>query len=46
MIGVPDGDASDALVMARSGFHHSVNYWSVMAWGHAHAVTDRRKNSS
>lgn len=31
----------DALVMARSGFHHSVNYRSVMAWGHAHAVTDR-----
>ena len=31
----------DALVMARSGFHHSVNYRSVMAWGHAHAVNDR-----
>ena len=31
----------DALVMARSGFHHSVNYRSVMAWGHAHAITDR-----
>jgi nitroimidazol reductase NimA-like FMN-containing flavoprotein (pyridoxamine 5'-phosphate oxidase superfamily) len=31
----------DALVMARSGFHHSVNYRSVMAWGQAHAVTDR-----
>jgi uncharacterized protein len=31
----------DALVMARSGFHHSVNYRSAMAWGHAHAVTDR-----
>jgi len=30
----------DALVMARSGFHHSVNYRSVMAWGHAHPVTD------
>jgi uncharacterized protein len=33
----------DALVMARSGFHHSVNYRSVMAWGHAHAVTDREE---
>jgi uncharacterized protein len=31
----------DALVMARSGFHHSVNYRSVMAYGHAHAITDR-----
>ena len=30
----------DALVMARSGFHHSVNYRSVMAFGTAHAVTD------
>jgi len=33
----------DALVMARSGFHHSVNYRSVMAWGLAHAVTDREE---
>jgi len=31
----------DALVQARSGFHHSVNYRSVMAWGTAHAITDR-----
>ena len=31
----------DALVMARSGFHHSVNYRSVMAWGNAHPITDR-----
>lgn len=30
----------DALVMARSGFHHSVNYRAVMAWGTAHAITD------
>jgi hypothetical protein len=30
----------DALVMARSGFHHSVNYRSVMAFGHAHMVED------
>jgi hypothetical protein len=36
----------DALVMARSGFHHSVNYRSVMAWGHAHAVTDRAQKLS
>ncbi len=31
----------DSLVMARSGFHHSVNYRCVMAWGNAHAITDR-----
>jgi nitroimidazol reductase NimA-like FMN-containing flavoprotein (pyridoxamine 5'-phosphate oxidase superfamily) len=31
----------DALVMARSGFHHSINYRSVMAFGTAHAITDR-----
>jgi len=31
----------DALVQARSGFHHSVNYRSVMAWGTAHAITDK-----
>ena len=30
----------DALVMARSGFHHSVNYRSVMAWGNAHHIDD------
>lgn len=30
----------DALVMARSGFHHSINYRSVMAYGHAHVVAD------
>lgn len=30
----------DALVMARSGFHHSVNYRAVMAFGHAHVVDD------
>ena len=30
----------DALVMARSGFHHSVNYRSVMAFGHAHKIED------
>jgi nitroimidazol reductase NimA-like FMN-containing flavoprotein (pyridoxamine 5'-phosphate oxidase superfamily) len=30
----------DALVMARSGFHHSVNYRAVMAFGTAHIVED------
>ncbi len=30
----------DGFVMARSGFHHSVNYRSVMALGTARAVTD------
>ena len=29
----------DALVLARSGFHHSVNYRCVMAYGQARAVT-------
>jgi nitroimidazol reductase NimA-like FMN-containing flavoprotein (pyridoxamine 5'-phosphate oxidase superfamily) len=30
----------DALVMARSGFHHSVNYRAVMAYGRAHLIED------
>src|SRR5579864_5643522 len=30
----------DAIVLARSGFHHSVNYRCVMAYGRAHAVSD------
>ncbi|MDP6344844.1 MAG: pyridoxamine 5'-phosphate oxidase family protein, partial [Alphaproteobacteria bacterium] len=30
----------DGLVLARSGFHCSVNYRSAMAFGHARAVTD------
>lgn len=30
----------DALVMARSAFHHSMNYRSVVAFGTAQAVTD------
>ena len=30
----------DALVMARSGFHHSVNYRAVMAFGKAHIIDD------
>lgn len=31
----------DGLVLARSGFHHSVNYRSVMAFGSAQAVEGR-----
>jgi hypothetical protein len=31
----------DGLVMARSGFHHSMNYRSVIALGTAHPVLDR-----
>ena len=30
----------DAIVLARSGFHHSVNYRSVMAFGTARLLTD------
>jgi len=30
----------DALVMARSGFHHSVNYRSAMCFGTAHVIED------
>jgi nitroimidazol reductase NimA-like FMN-containing flavoprotein (pyridoxamine 5'-phosphate oxidase superfamily) len=30
----------DGLVLARSGFHSSINYRSVMAFGHARAVAD------
>ncbi|MFN4087793.1 MAG: pyridoxamine 5'-phosphate oxidase family protein [Alphaproteobacteria bacterium] len=30
----------DGLVLARSGFHHSVNYRAVMVFGQAEAVTD------
>ncbi|HVJ41468.1 MAG TPA: pyridoxamine 5'-phosphate oxidase family protein [Dongiaceae bacterium] len=30
----------DGLVLARSGFHHSLNYRSVMAFGTAHIVDD------
>ena len=30
----------DALVMARSGFHHSVNYRAAMVFGRAHIVED------
>ena len=30
----------DGLVLARSGFHSSINYRSLMAFGHADKVTD------
>ena len=30
----------DGLVLARSGFHHSVNYRSAMCFGTAHAIDD------
>jgi len=33
----------DGLVLARSGFHHSINYRSVMAFGTARAVADEDK---
>jgi nitroimidazol reductase NimA-like FMN-containing flavoprotein (pyridoxamine 5'-phosphate oxidase superfamily) len=33
----------DGLVLARSAFHHSVNYRSVVVLGNAHAVTDREQ---
>lgn len=33
----------DGLVLARSGFHHSANYRSVMAFGHAALVTDEQE---
>jgi nitroimidazol reductase NimA-like FMN-containing flavoprotein (pyridoxamine 5'-phosphate oxidase superfamily) len=35
----------DAIVLARSGFHHSVNYRSVMAFGTARMVTDAVEKS-
>jgi nitroimidazol reductase NimA-like FMN-containing flavoprotein (pyridoxamine 5'-phosphate oxidase superfamily) len=35
----------DAIVLARSGFHHSVNYRSVMAFGTARLVTDEAEKS-
>ena len=30
----------DGLVLARSLFHHSLNYRSAVAFGHGHAITD------
>jgi nitroimidazol reductase NimA-like FMN-containing flavoprotein (pyridoxamine 5'-phosphate oxidase superfamily) len=35
----------DAIVLARSGFHHSVNYRSVMAFGTARLVGDAAEKS-
>lgn len=35
----------DGLVLARSGFHHSLNYRSVMAFGKAHIVDDADEKS-
>jgi nitroimidazol reductase NimA-like FMN-containing flavoprotein (pyridoxamine 5'-phosphate oxidase superfamily) len=35
----------DAIVLARSGFHHSVNYRSVMAFGVARLVTDQAEKA-
>src|SRR3984957_14345469 len=35
----------DAIVLARSGFHHSVNYRSVMAFGTARLVNDAVEKS-
>ncbi|MEW2703427.1 pyridoxamine 5'-phosphate oxidase family protein [Streptomyces koyangensis] len=36
----------DALVLARSAFHHSLNYRSVVAHGTAHQVTDPAEKSA
>ncbi|MEU4337443.1 bifunctional pyridoxamine 5'-phosphate oxidase family protein/GNAT family N-acetyltransferase [Micromonospora lupini] len=36
----------DGLVYARSQFHHSANYRSVVALGTAHLVTDEREKSA
>jgi nitroimidazol reductase NimA-like FMN-containing flavoprotein (pyridoxamine 5'-phosphate oxidase superfamily) len=33
----------DGLVMARSAFHHSMNYRSALVLGEAHAVTDEKE---
>lgn len=35
----------DGLVLARSGFHHSINYRSVMAFGTARLVSDPREEA-
>ena len=35
----------DGLVLARSAFHHSVNYRSVVVYGRAELVADDEKNS-
>lgn len=33
----------DGLVLARSAFHHSINYRSVVLFGHAHEVRDEEE---
>lgn len=33
----------DGIVLARSAFHHSLNYRSVVVFGHARLVTDREQ---
>ena len=34
----------DGIVLARSAFHHSINYRSVMLFGDAHKIEDGDKN--
>jgi nitroimidazol reductase NimA-like FMN-containing flavoprotein (pyridoxamine 5'-phosphate oxidase superfamily) len=36
----------DSLVLARSGFNHSADYRSMMAFGHARLVTDLEESSA
>ena len=36
----------DGLVLARSAFHHSMNYQSVVIYGHAHEVEGDEKNEA
>jgi nitroimidazol reductase NimA-like FMN-containing flavoprotein (pyridoxamine 5'-phosphate oxidase superfamily) len=36
----------DGLVLARSAFHHSINYRSVVLFGHAREVTDGAEKST
>ncbi len=36
----------DGLVIARSGFHHSINYRAVMAFGTAHIVEDAKEKEA
>jgi nitroimidazol reductase NimA-like FMN-containing flavoprotein (pyridoxamine 5'-phosphate oxidase superfamily) len=36
----------DGLVLARSGFHHSINYRAVMAFGRARKVEDAKEKES
>jgi uncharacterized protein len=36
----------DGLVVARSGFHHSINYRAVMAFGRAHIVEDTKEKEA